>query len=411
MQTKELPFRPSLEQYKKQAKDLLKGHKSGDLQALQRVKNNHPRLGKVADAELQTARLILADAQLVIAREHGFESWPNFAKHIDALGRASSPVSKFEAAVDAIVGGDIAELNRLLRETPELARERSTRKHRATLLHYVGANGVEDFRQKTAKNIVEVAEILLKAGAEVDAVGQLYGGTTALGLAATSVHPALAGVQEALIDILLAYGASFEVAVARNYTSGLVINACLANGRGRAAEHLAMRGAVSDMEGAAGVGRLEAVKAFFTEDGALKPGTTNKQMEAGFMWACQYGRTKVVEFLLEKGLRVDAAPHGETGLHWAAYNAHVDILRLLLARTSPVNVKDRKFDGTPLGWCLYGWCEPSLEAEPDHYCEVVALLIAAGAVVDWEWLNDPFRGRRIKEKIDGDPRMVAALRN
>ena len=58
---------------------------------------------------------------------------------------------------------------------------------RRPLLHYVAANGVEDFRQKTPDNIVEIAELLLDAGAEVNAESNAYGGgCTALGLVATS---------------------------------------------------------------------------------------------------------------------------------------------------------------------------------------------------------------------------------
>jgi hypothetical protein len=75
----------------------------------------------------------------------------------------------FEAAADAIVDGDLATLGRLLSENPGLVRARSSRAHRATLLHYVSANGVEDFRQKTPANIVDVTRTLLDAGAEVDA--------------------------------------------------------------------------------------------------------------------------------------------------------------------------------------------------------------------------------------------------
>ena len=72
------------------------------------------------------------------------------------LRRTGSPVARFEVAADAIVAGKIRTLQRLLREDPKLARARSMREHRSTLLHYVSANGVEDFRQKTPKNIVDV---------------------------------------------------------------------------------------------------------------------------------------------------------------------------------------------------------------------------------------------------------------
>ena len=126
-------------------------------------------------------------------------------------------MERFEAAADAIVGGKIAVLERLLREDPELVRARSTRQHQVTLLHYVAANGVEQYRQRTPKNIVRSAEILLAAGAAIDATAELYGGgATTLGLAATSVWPERAGVQEELMKLLLDHGADD-----RRYGAGL----------------------------------------------------------------------------------------------------------------------------------------------------------------------------------------------
>jgi ankyrin repeat protein len=99
MDAKELPARPSLEQYKKQAKELVKIFKdlrtrtSGDTEAIQRIQKHHPRLGKLSEAEVRNAKFALADAQLVMAREHGFESWPKIAKHIEALGRERDVVA------------------------------------------------------------------------------------------------------------------------------------------------------------------------------------------------------------------------------------------------------------------------------------------------------------------------------
>ena len=127
---------------------------------------------------------------------------------ISKRSRKAFAVSRFEAAADAIVSGDVATLKRLLREDPKLIRAISTREHGATLLHYVSANGVEGYRQKTPKNIVAIAEMLLNAGAEIDATANVYGGgCTTLGLAATSIHPERAGVQEALLQTLLDHGA------------------------------------------------------------------------------------------------------------------------------------------------------------------------------------------------------------
>ncbi len=388
MDAKELPAHPSLDQYKKQAKDLLKSCKAGDAGAIRRVER----------CKLKPEELALAGAQFVIAREHAFESWPKFKKHIEAIVRQNSPVSNFEAAADAVVTGDAAKLTQLLREDPSLIRARSTRAHQSTLLHYVGANGVEDFRQKTPKNAVEIARMLLNTGAQVDADNGDYGGRgTALGLVATSVHPARAGVQIALLETLLEAGASPD---------GLPggwnpLIAALHNGRGIAAQFLASRGAKLDLEGAAGVGRLDVVQSFFDANGNLKPDATKTQMEDGFLWTCEYGHTGVIEFLIERGLGA-ATKRGCTGLHWAALNAHAHIVKLLLERDAPLDVRDDNFGGTPLGWALHGWGDPPPESERDRYQETVALLVAAGASVEPEWLTH--------EKVRADPSMAAALR-
>jgi ankyrin repeat protein len=60
---------------------------------IQRVKQ-HPRFRALSDAEMAHTKFALADAQFVIALEHGFESWPKFAKHVETLVEAS-----FAAAV------------------------------------------------------------------------------------------------------------------------------------------------------------------------------------------------------------------------------------------------------------------------------------------------------------------------
>jgi ankyrin repeat protein len=138
-------------------------------------------------------------------------------------------------AVDAIVRCDVARLKNLLSENPELVHARSTREHRSTLLHYVSANGVEDFRQKTPKKIIEIAKLLLDAGADVNAESDAYGGrSTTLGLTATSCNPEVAGVQLPLLELLIERGAAIA---GSDSASGVV--ACLHNGRGQAAEFLA----------------------------------------------------------------------------------------------------------------------------------------------------------------------------
>lgn len=401
MDAKQLPARPSLEQYRKQAKDLFKARKT--VEGARRLKKFHPRLTKLAEVEIADAELSLADAQWVIAREHAFESWPRFVKHIQELVRANSPVSKFELAADAIVTGDVAALKGLLRENPELVRARSTREHGAPLIHYVAANGVENFRQKTPKNIVEITRLLLDAGAKVDATTRAYGkAATALGLAATSYHPAKAGVQLELLDELLKAGASVDGAA--DGWNPLV--AALHNGRGDAAVFLAERGARLDLEGAAGTGRVDVVGHHLDDDGTLKEGATREQLDFGFIWACEYGHTNVVKFLLDRKFKPDwKFMHGETGLHWACYGGHLEIVELLLKTSPPLNAKDQTHDGTPLSWALHGWGNPAPEFKNARHRDIVERLIRAGATVDWDWIESS----SLAPNLRADSRMMAVL--
>ncbi|HEV2424973.1 MAG TPA: ankyrin repeat domain-containing protein [Terriglobia bacterium] len=389
-----LPPRPSLEQYKKQAKDLVKLWKSGDAEAVHRVRRFHPRFSRRPESESRSesqapAILVLADAQLVLAREHGFESWPKFAKHIAALSRADSLVPAFELAADAIAAGDVAVLRRLLRENPGLIRERSTRAHRATLLHYVGANGVEDYRQKTPKNADEVLKVLLEAGAGVDAVADMYDGDTTLSLVATSVHPVRAGVQEALMERLLAAGAAVDPG-----GNGGIVRACLANGRGRAAEFLARRGARLNLESAAGVGRLDAVKTCFGSEGTLKGNSTRQQMQSGLNWACEYGHTRVVEFLLGNGADPKVADdHGQTPLHWAAIGGQREAARILLKGKAPLEVKN-VYGGTVLDQAVWSALHDDLGVD---YLPLIEALLDADA--DPSVVALPTGNKRIDEAL------------
>jgi hypothetical protein len=402
MDAKQLSARPNVEQFRKQAEELLKGR--GTSTAIQRIRKFHPRLKEFTEAQLET--FSLADAQWVVAREYAFESWPKFIKHLEETARANSPASKFELAAEAIVTGDLPALNRLLARNPELARARSTRAYGAPLIHYVSANGIEDFRQKTPKNIVAITRALVRAGAEVDATSGEYGGaSTALGLAATSYHPAAVGVQLELLDELLRAGACIDGAAGG--WNPLV--AALHNGRGNAAAFLAERGAHLDLEAAAGTGRVDALPFYINEDGSLKGGATKKQLAYGFVWGCEFGWTGAVQFLLERGVRADISPvAGETGLHWAAFAGHAEIVEELLEAHAPVNVTENAHGGTPLGWALYGWSHPAPEFRNARYYKVVERLVRAGAVVDWAWIESPGRGS-LNSKLRGDSGMMAAL--
>jgi len=346
-----LPSRPNLEYYRKLAKELVKSEGAAAWATDEVAEFARDRLSK---------RRILAEAQFVIARSYGFESWPKFAKHLEALAKIS-PISRFEAAADAIVDGDIASVQRLLREDPQLIRARSTREHGAMLLHYVAANGVENYRQKTPTNIVQITNVLLDAGAEIDATANVYGGgCTTLDLAATSIHPVRAGVLEELLQTLLDHGANLAL------TS---VKGCLSNWRPQAAAFLASRGARLDLAGAAGIGRLDVVK-------GLIDGASEEQLKAGFLFACGFGHNSVVQFLLDRGAD-PAMENGQTGSHWAVLGGHLDTVKLLLRYNPPLEAKN-KFGGTVLGQTLWS---AGHGGDPDVYIAILEALIAAGAQI------------------------------
>ena len=315
----------------------------------------------------------LADAQFILAQAHGFGTWATFSKHLNALTKKNSAIARFEKAADAIVKGDIKTLKRLLRDDPRLVQARSTREHGATLLHYVSANGVEGYRQETPANIVEITELLLKAGAEIEAEADVYGGgATTLGLVATSVHPFRAGVQNPLLQILLDRGAEIDHKTGAGNRQNSVLGA-LANGRGEAAAYLAERGARLSLETAAGVGRLDVVKSFFK---TRRP--AEKRLRSAFSYACGYGQKEVVEFLLDKEIDLaDGGNDGQTPLHWAVIVGQLEIVRLLLKYQPPLE-SINMYGGTVLGQTLWSAAHGG---DPKLYAEIIETLIAAGAKV------------------------------
>jgi uncharacterized protein len=89
-----LPARPDLEQLRHQAKDLLRDANHGDPNALARI-------------HAVSKRVILASAQLAIAREYGFDSWLKLKREVERR--------------EILNSRDLGRLSALLAEEPELA--------------------------------------------------------------------------------------------------------------------------------------------------------------------------------------------------------------------------------------------------------------------------------------------------
>jgi len=107
-----LPERPDLDQLRRRAKELRDAARSGDVAALERLARHHR---PVAHGPVS-----LAAAQLVIARELGFASWPKLKGAVDA--HATTPERRAEAFVAASIDGRVREAERILDAIPDIAR-------------------------------------------------------------------------------------------------------------------------------------------------------------------------------------------------------------------------------------------------------------------------------------------------
>jgi ankyrin repeat protein len=108
--TRNLPTRvlrehPDLDQLRTQAKELRQAFMAGDQSAVKEV-NSHYR-----DAD--PSNFALHDAQLVLARAYGFESWPRLKAHVDGI--------VLKRLVEAVQTDDLAAARALLKARPELA--------------------------------------------------------------------------------------------------------------------------------------------------------------------------------------------------------------------------------------------------------------------------------------------------
>lgn len=370
-----LPFDAPLIEYASQAESLLAGWQRGDEQAIGVFRRKHPKFldtkvrwlprSMTAD-EMRATPIDGDDAKLAVARGYDFLDWDSLVKYIDAVRVPGSAVNRFERAVEAVIDGDLDALRALLKDDPELVRARSTRVtcfdppvHGATLLHYVAANGVEGYRQRSPANAAEIAKTLLEAGADPNALCSLYGSRcTTIALLVSSTPPKNAGVQVPVLHVLIDHGASVTPEGEGNWTSP--IETALVFGMVDAADALVERGApILTMAAAAGLGRLDDVK-------RMRPEASELDRHRAFALAAQRGHAGIVELLLDAGEDPNRfnppGTHAHSpALHQAISAGHLEVVKLLIDRGARLDITDTIYQGTPLGWAEY--CnQPEIEA-------------------------------------------------
>jgi ankyrin repeat protein len=421
-----LPAAPSLEQLRKQAKDLLRAHRAGDSGAVARVAAHAPKLP-----------LKLTGAQLVIAREHGFASWPRLRAYVErvaahgpelqhayhedleyyegradgllasaqdgtptavvAFERRGAPLSKAGAravVADAHGFGSWPALRRHVATLRE-AGEPFARAYRAVEAHDVDALRAELDRFPDlvatrgtndndllgmATGDARLVDLLLERGADPTR-GNAHGWTP--------LHSAGYGNHPAMARTLLAAGARPDVFARGDGGTPLIV--ALFWGHREVAEVLGEHGVhPRNLRAAAGLGRLDLVdelagtpaagaqRGFYRPHGgfpAWRPSDDPQEiLDEALAWAARSDRVDALDALVARGARLEADVYRGTPLMWAAAQGRAAAVRRLIA-----------LGADPNGRSTFGGPEHGVGAVPLHlaaqgcHLEAIEALLEAGA--------------------------------
>jgi hypothetical protein len=347
MPVKPLPSNPDINHLKHQANDLLKAHALHSPDSAQRIREFHPRFEKATDNQIFSATFRLADAQLTVARERGFASWPRLKSRIEKptpYDRLDLPHQErisdatFRRAVELLDAGDEAGLRAHIRRHPDLVDRRVVFEggnyfRHPTLLEFIAENPTR--RGTMPRNIVDVARVILEAGVTKPALDE----TLALVASSNVAHEC--GAQIPLIGLLCDYGADPNSAT-RTAAMYAQFDSATA---------LIQKGARLDLPLAAALGRMEEAR-------HLLPSSSAEQRHWALALASQFSQVEIVRMLLDAGEEpnrynpVGGHSHS-TPLHQAAANGNRELVQLLVERGAHLDWKDTMWQATPAEWARH----------------------------------------------------------
>ena len=313
----DLPARPDLGQLRNQAKDLLRAARNVEPDAIRRI-------GAVSH------RMVLASAQLAVAREYGFASWPQLKTEVTRR--------------DVLNSLDLGRLSDLLAEDPSLAVTRmehwcdhpkgASPLGYLAMLRYDTSRGV----WRDVAGAGALARALIEAGAPVN--GDPGEKETPLITAASYGDAEVA-------QVLITAGADLE-ATAADDAGGVP--------GGTALLHAAVFGATDVLDvllfAGARVHSIEEAAAAGDTFGWLRPDTPAQARVRALVMAADHERLGAIDELLAAGTPIDANDEvwGRQALRVAAQNARVASVEHLLARGADPNVRDPQDQRTALEW-------------------------------------------------------------
>jgi ankyrin repeat protein len=259
----------------------------------------------------------IAEARRDLAQRHGFPSWARLTRHVEALRDGSEPPTPFMLAYRVVEDGDRDRLAELLARHPELVELR-------------GTNGNDLFGMA---GDLETTRLLLERGADPNR-GNDYGWT--------KLHQAGYGNDRELARLLLDAGARTDVSARGDGGTPLV--QALFWGHREVVDLLGLE--PRNLRVAAGLGQLDLIRElvgtpaagahreFYRPHGgfpAWQPSDDLQEvLDEALVWAAKSGRVEAIRLLVELGARVDADPYRGTPLTWAAVNGRVDAVRALV---------------------------------------------------------------------------------
>ena len=325
---------------------LMRTRQSAGPAALEQIREWHPRFAGCSDEEIRQAPFSEADAQLVYAHEHGFDSWDELASRVNLLAsdsnnQASEP---FLLAFRALQSGDVAALNALLRGNSRLAQERGTNGN--TLL-----NLAVSIAAKMSLDVGSaLVEALLAAGADVND-GNDRG--------STPLHQAAYSNQCAIARALIQKGADRDAEA--HGSGGTPLIFALFWGHREMADLLGSYSAAPrNLRALAGLGNQDLMEEFFRGESTLtseasaargfyrphsgfpdwQPSADPQEvLDEALVWASKSGRTEVLPRLLRAGARLNADPYRGTALIWAAVCNRIATAAWLIDHGASVNRK------------------------------------------------------------------------
>src|SRR5581483_4610969 len=346
----------NLEQLRKQARELVRGARAGDAQSLGRLGDLPVRLSSAqlvlarehgfsswpklkayterldheqafhTDLEYYegraygietTAGVSRAEARRELARRHGFAGWPQLRRHVQAFARGEEPPTPFMRAYRAVEAGDRDELVRLLDLDPDLVRQR-------------GTNGNDLLGM--AEDL-ELVRLLLERGADPNR-GNDYGWT--------KLHQAGYANRRDLAEVMLVAGGRTDLSARGDGGTPLVCALFWGHREvvdllGREPVNLRVAAGLGDLgliRQLAGTPRAGAHREFYRPHGgfpAWQPSDDPQEvLDEALVWAAKADRVEALPLLVELGARVDADPYRGTALTWAACNGRVDSIRTLV---------------------------------------------------------------------------------